>query len=100
MRLLLSPILVVGVKCHHSNGDLLNELWGRARSLLSGRAIRGRRRKSEPWWSGLFTTRDGEVGFSEKPAKSHDHLPRPLSVQDVLRRGAMASDGELIEPEE
>ncbi|HZQ70070.1 MAG TPA: hypothetical protein VFA68_16210 [Terriglobales bacterium] len=65
---------------------------------MSARTGRERRRKSGSWWSGLFTWSEGEVSFNaQEPPASCDHLPRPLSVEDVLRRGTMARDRDLIE---
>ena len=100
MRLLLSPMFVAEVQCHHSNGDLLKKLWDRTRSFLAGKANRDPREKSDPWWEGMFTGRGKLDSDSEKRPDSSGPLTRPLTVDDVLRRGALARGGELIENEE
>ena len=72
------------------------EIWVRAKSLFSSRARRAPRQKSDSWWSGLFHREDAGATFdSEQRTPRRDHL----TVQDVLRRGAMARDTELLEIE-
>ena len=72
----------------------MNDIWLRAKSLFSSKAGRALRQKSNSWWSGLFNWQDGVAKFdSEQGTAPCGQLPLPLTVQDVLRRGAMALQG-------
>jgi hypothetical protein len=74
--------------------DLVNDIWVRAKSLFSSKAGRAPRQKSDPWWSGLFNRQDGVTKFDpEQSTAPCGQLPLPLTVQDVLRRGALAMQG-------
>jgi hypothetical protein len=79
-------------------GDLVIEIWGRAKLLFSSKGSCAPRQKSDSWWSGLFGDKENSFD-SEQGVAPHGHLPRPLTVQEVLRRRAIAKDTELFEME-
>lgn len=81
------------------HGELVNGMWSRAKSMFSGKGSRQQpRQKSESWWAGLCMQQDAGGPAEESPG-AYRSLPRPLTVEDVLRRGASAMEGQGLEME-